>query len=493
MKRIPFLGLILLLTIISCKKDPLGNKSDNSNGTNVFLNTAMTSDMNVLDYPTNENGILKFRDFDHFNNFYFQLELIEANGEESDEVGDDGEVLTFDDKLNAIEHHLSFTSIRKEFYINFEEQNEIGWTSMDQVPDLNIPLGDILLTLMNEDKNIIVGDTLYNYLNDSVVVKVFDYGPGDISKIRNANGNLIELSHQDLMNFVFVQNIKGCTITNGAGSYKTLADTTWTMAYHSIKKSNSTSSSKCAEPNYSYTLRSSAATFYINSSSILGWDNFSGIDYYVDWGDGTIESGSSNGAVQSISRSHTYNGAGNYTVIAKYKPAGYGYYPVTKTYQLNVPNNSCASVPQGAYCIRDSKESSDGSRCVQGEVKCYKNWLFPNAKRVRAKTWGFKKKNGKWKKRKMNTIKCKFDVDVLIAYDCSFLYPLSGSKSRSNRKRISEKGRMGLGNAPTTTPTGVNFTYNDIGFEKIISVHEIDDGGSSKSAALTLTLNACDY
>jgi hypothetical protein len=185
MKKISLLILLIATCFVSCQKEATVQTEQEEFDYRLLI----SANLDYLDYPVLQNNILKFRDHEHYFNFVEELEEIETNCD----VPGSTDTVSFEEKLNAIETHIGFVSVRKQFYLDYEAQNEIGWASFDQIPSLDIPLDDITLSLLNEDMNIIVGDTLFNYFNDSTLLKVYDATTTNIDVIRDANGQLPNL------------------------------------------------------------------------------------------------------------------------------------------------------------------------------------------------------------------------------------------------------------------------------------------------------------
>ncbi len=287
----------------------------------------------------------------------------------------------------------------------------------------------------------------------------------------------------------------GCTISSNNSSYKTLGDTTWDNgSVEVVKDANASNSTNCAAPNYAYKIDYGSITFSTGGLTRFWADKFNGIDYLVDWGDGTISTGSTTVfGTGNTSQSdvpwayHIYTSSGQYSINIKFKPKGYSYYPIDRQFTLTVPPNSCAN-PYNSQnkCKVQSLPAPDSRYRVKGQIKIFKQ-LLANSYKAQAKTWAYRKLNNKWRNRRTNYIKAKFDVDVLFSSDCSYLYHLPGFWAKNNRSVGSTSKVFSLGGLPSS------LSYGDLGFEEIISVHEVDGGSSAKSAKLTLTLRACNY
>ncbi|NOZ46577.1 MAG: hypothetical protein GXO79_07315 [Chlorobi bacterium] len=198
MKKL-FLGAGIILAVItitffSCNKEEQLAKQQNVNEqslTSYELPTILTEGV------SNKNGLLKFRDQKTFDKVIKTLEeenirwntLFEEKwkGLSDEEFEDKEEKTNFKENLvyEEFENHFSHHSLRAKIY----EQEEI-WLSNEELdfehdPDNIAIIGDELRTVLNEDAEIMIGNSIYKIIGDWVIYEITDGNFETLYKLRD--------------------------------------------------------------------------------------------------------------------------------------------------------------------------------------------------------------------------------------------------------------------------------------------------------------------
>ena len=179
---------ILLLTIVmffvfGCQKQELlTNDQQKRNNISVFgENVNMDySDIKVI------NGMLSFENLDSFRSFYNQLEksnyqyqaiiieqLKEMNEKEINEFYDTYSVDDFL-VLRTVEKKFNFASLRKHIEILEFDYNKVFDQSKLINPDDHYIDNHTLRTLLNENCEIIIGNSIFVFFSEEVIVEIFN-------------------------------------------------------------------------------------------------------------------------------------------------------------------------------------------------------------------------------------------------------------------------------------------------------------------------------
>lgn len=113
-----------------------------------------------------KNGILVFRDQDHYNNYFDFLDMAIDSLDAKDTLSDINSV------LQDIEDGLGFTSIRKTSHAAYEIQNQIGWSSLGAIPDEHFILAPDIRSTLNTALDVQIGDEIMHYVSKDFAVKV---------------------------------------------------------------------------------------------------------------------------------------------------------------------------------------------------------------------------------------------------------------------------------------------------------------------------------
>ena len=147
-----FMGLVTLAIVTSCNKDELKNEGKES-----------TSTRTVLDAPTKNVDVLKFRDFNHFSNYVTELNTILSQSEEDFE--------------SSIYQPSAFLSVYWKL-VNDEFVNP----NARYKPFLTDP---VIMAIVNENYELIVGDVLITYVNNTQVLRTLASNSSTRSAIRS--------------------------------------------------------------------------------------------------------------------------------------------------------------------------------------------------------------------------------------------------------------------------------------------------------------------
>lgn len=154
--------VLLAGSYTSCNKM---EKKNNTVAENVQLK-AISGKLAFTDYPTVENGMLKFRDDDHYGAYMQFLDKAIEGIDSTDTVNDEHTV------LQKIESRLKFESLRNTTHAAYETQNAIGFNSLEAASDEHfITAADIRSTL-NSDLNVRIGNEIMHYINKDFAVRV---------------------------------------------------------------------------------------------------------------------------------------------------------------------------------------------------------------------------------------------------------------------------------------------------------------------------------
>lgn len=113
--------------------------------------------------PALYNGMLEFRDEKQFYCYYDYLAEVAATPD--DEISED-------DHLLEVEQALGLNSLRADALAKFEQQNTIGWSSYQEIPEEHWITSSILRSILNVNREVKVGNYVVKYLNPEFIVSV---------------------------------------------------------------------------------------------------------------------------------------------------------------------------------------------------------------------------------------------------------------------------------------------------------------------------------
>ena len=155
------LGCLALsaMLLASCKKTTEANP--NGEGSKI-----VTSSFTLSDPPKNQNGMLVFRDADHYFEYLDFLDDAIAS------IGKDDTLKDVHSVLQEIENGLSFTSIRRTTHEAFEAANLVGWATPEEIPDEHFISSTTAKSVLNLNLDVQIGDQIIHHINKDVVVNV---------------------------------------------------------------------------------------------------------------------------------------------------------------------------------------------------------------------------------------------------------------------------------------------------------------------------------
>lgn len=120
-----------------------------------------TLPINFRDWPLNENGILTFRDYEHFEEYYDYLESMSnmpPNG------------MSQEDFYNIVESRINFISLRQVTDDAFKKLNEIGWQNPEDIPDRHFISDSLFRSFLNENEQVKIGSNITRFVNKSIAL-----------------------------------------------------------------------------------------------------------------------------------------------------------------------------------------------------------------------------------------------------------------------------------------------------------------------------------
>jgi len=163
LKKISFFSLLIILigaTFNSCKKNDLTNTNNQSEN---LLEQSTINKLKVTD------GILVFPDLKTFQDVYRLLDSTNA--------------------YEVFESNYGYTSLRSVISNEIEEFNKIYDPKNIKNPDDHFIADNTLRTLLNENCEVIIGTSIYKYLNKDLVAEILNLN-FDISKKITADNYL---------------------------------------------------------------------------------------------------------------------------------------------------------------------------------------------------------------------------------------------------------------------------------------------------------------
>lgn len=167
MKKLVLLAVSSILLAVSCKKP-----NDDAKPSSVALmnGTALNGSM-----PTVVNGMLSFKNHEHFDRYVASLEEYvnkEIEQQNKDVNGPDTNKLSTDDILLAYEqaNFNNFVSFRSKAVSTFDILNNVGWDNFDDIVNEHPFIDRQFESSLNENKAVIIGDSIFIHENVDAVV-----------------------------------------------------------------------------------------------------------------------------------------------------------------------------------------------------------------------------------------------------------------------------------------------------------------------------------
>ena len=406
-----------------------------------------------------ENGILSFQDQETVEQVYTLLEeAIEEQNEidPEEEQFESEECLPDYPILDEFEASFGFHSIRKK-----SEEDECELLNQGVNPeDVFDPIliDDVLLTLLNHNYQIRIGNTIHMLLNEEVAVEIPNLNYEILDLLENGV-NPLELGDEVSLNTVsgkwscladFVAHITPGNSTvnfNFTGYYSgSSVDITWTFGDGTIGSGSNTNHAYSSAGTYNVCvivedydalcINTYCQEVQIGPSCISNFDYTQGMNGEVNFSN--LSNAGTGGVITSYlwsfgdgTTSNQPNPVHNYACNTSVNVC------LTITTNENCVDTYCKKVNVGTQDCCGSKGSVKGFAYYSNGNKRFKykqqqtHWLF--LKRVRAKMTNYKKKfSGKWKKKKAFL---KIDLDGRVykkdANGCLCNDPKSINKSKS--------------------------------------------------------------
>jgi hypothetical protein len=398
-----FLSLFLI-SFYSCKK----------HDKNLTQNDADLGNVMSLDNPPAvSNGMLVFQDETHYDDWLDYLDNLVTRDSTSTDT------TTTDSLLKAVEIELGFNSLRKKVNKDFEELNETGWSSTADIPEKHFIHDDIVLSTLNENGEVKIGNDIIIYFDQLHNIIVHD--ANILGTVRNfVNGaatNPYEI-------FVFDGSIvQGVTADVQGFDFVVPYNESIAMAKLSGNDAaqfwGSATTDPC-EKKKIYLKNYYVQYAFSNTVPSLSWS--------INWGDGQTTPG---GTTQFLNISHTYANHGTYTL----KIEG------------TVPNTNPADKYEWANIKVTTGKCNNGSRSTgdvwyytpdgMRAVRCYASVTVGGPNRVWAESEAFRWQGGKFRREKADMLYARICAEVLKENDCTSDFNTCPSTTHSNDAFVS--------------------------------------------------------
>jgi hypothetical protein len=478
MKRIKNFLLVVVLSAVAlagCKKIEERNSLLSHTDTDKLVSREGRPEEEI-DWPVVANGMLKFRDMEHFDRYQDQLTDFLIN----DSLSTDS--LTVEEVLANIENSLGYNSFRafleKTKDVELRTNSDGFITANTTIPDL------INQSVYNADKNVQVGESVNHIFDEDLAI--FIRNGEDETLLNEINHIPASASHDEIESrFLFNSDVTVYSrrvtpllkeITHG----NPLSDTSWFADFYSERYS-----SGCSDPKTVKIPRVGLGAQGIDNFSIYnGGINNHSLDVFVDWGDGSSQiynglpaqiwpiGGTQVLIWPSIPDKHVYANYGNYTITVKVKRPYHSTWAASASHAFTLSSEVCAHLSyrkSGTFW----KYTGNGHQAVSGQCGLHQNfwghWVFW------ADTKGYHMNSGHADHHKVDQLISKVWLD---SYDnCNGSpVPMSDYCDRSRSKSISVR----------TSRTNGGLIY----FSVMHSLHILRYG--SEYVQLQLDLPSCE-
>lgn len=260
----------------------------------------MTRGIEYSDWPTVSDGMLYFRDDDQYvayNQFLDSLIAIP-------ETNTDTTMNDPDDILESLESGLGFVSLRHNAQAAFDAANEIGWNSLEEIPEVHFINSITTRSTLNANADVRIGDTILHYISKDFSVAIPASETSLLDQLHSLSTSatsgditaLDPLGEKIKLQYWTVKELGIGTTLKGTGTPGVL-----------ISDFNITQPNYCNQP------------LLVNLDNIRMADFGTPVktDYHIDWGDGTSTNATSNSNVNNAWLNgvlHNYGAAGTYTI-----------------------------------------------------------------------------------------------------------------------------------------------------------------------------------
>lgn len=460
MKKI-LIGALLLFSLVACKK----NIKEITDASTKDLKPALAlRQTRFSDYPRVTNGVLTFRDAAHLNAYSdFLSESILFDETDTDPVEKDP-----DEILQAIESSMSFTSLRNVTNARFEALNEVGWATLEEIPEKHFINDLATKSMLNANADLRVGNYITHYVNKDWAVTV---SVNDVDVLSQLHGLPLSATFEDI-SILYSEAVKGDLTIHPLSSVDVLEDATKSTVFpYHLNGPTFLSPDPCNEPK-----KIKMTGLNMSVLDNIGSPTPVQAYYEVQWGDGTTSTYTSNSGINYAwlyDVWHTYPSQSTYTVHIKGRDVTNtsSNWDVDETFTINVPN--------GCNWGHNRTSSTYWHNNGYGKAWTGKNWvenymnLWNNPRhKTGARTEAFEWNGNVWKLYKAVSVVAQYWI-TKYAPDCNGNWGGSGATWNTNSKSAEAS----------------HTNDNQIGWFKIVSNHRITAGGTVY--AFDLETNAC--
>lgn len=325
--------------------------------------------------------MLNFRDADHFDKY------INFLGQAMDNIDPDDSTKDEHDVLLEIEDGLGLTSIRNISHTAFMKQNEIGWPTIEKIPDEHFINSLDFKSVLNSDLEVRIGDEIIHYINKDYLVRVDAEQTNVLEKFR---GLSTSATFDDIRNVDIGQQYTTIQLLTDVGfvweKRKPIPTPTGDL---DLSNPWTGFRDPCSNPHL------------LSIRNIALYDGYLSISYakfVIDFGDGTAPVTKYAQPSEVLEFTHLYStGPGNYNImINAYTSATSNTVVAQKVIPVTVLDGGCRKVEKNSgwyYKIV-------GNKAVSGNIYIhYTGGLFGGTFKMRmdATTRSMEYKDGQWK------------------------------------------------------------------------------------------------
>lgn len=311
------------------------------------------------DWPTVENGILTFRDEEHFDTYYDYVETM-FNHHSRNRTSESQQ-----DFLEEIENKVNHISLRKILIDKFDSDNQKDQKEFTPISQMHFIPDSLLRSMLNIDSEVKIGDYITKYINSSLALSIKANNLHLLSEIRDMSSNVSKESIN-----AFINNYPNDLIDNNwsvnsnRNTYFNIITHSENKIYNNVLENTFNSNDYIRDIENKYQKRTTSTDYVINITQAMITDNCDPLnvslgvsylyeyrksvtlvikgqgDWYevnshivIDWGDGSPRTGPFPATVPSYSgyvagggvgRSHRYENPGKYRItVFAYKSANY--------------------------------------------------------------------------------------------------------------------------------------------------------------------------
>ena len=171
-----FLTLSACLIIWACNKAKNVTKSASKSEQMQAMKTISGGLSFPCDLPSVEGGMLVFSTVEQYQCYYdFITASINADTSGNTDV---------DSALLALETTLGYTSIRSVSYAAFEDLNQIGWATYQEIPEEDCISSRVLRSILNQDREVQIAGNYTKYFSPDFLISVDAAYPDMIRKVK---------------------------------------------------------------------------------------------------------------------------------------------------------------------------------------------------------------------------------------------------------------------------------------------------------------------